>query len=224
MTREHKLNLISDLSNNDINKMPLIIELSGTPNSGKTSLIEDIDGAFRRYDIKCKVICESAKYCKISNKKTPQFNYWTALETIQRIISVVDQGYKVILCDRGIFDAITWMKFYYNNKLIKKDDFESTIKFYSLNIWRQFIQYVILITCSPNVAIERDSTYREFKKYGTIINLETLQDINLAISESKEEYSHIFNNVLSYDTTYDIEGIKRKITDKLFDYLLFYMQ
>lgn len=224
MTREQKLNLISNLSNNDINKMPLIIELSGTPNSGKTSLIEEIDSAFRRYDIKCKVICESAKYCKISNKKTPQFNYWTALETIQRIISVVDQGYKVILCDRGIFDAITWMKFYYNNKLIKKDDFESTIKFYSLNIWRQFVQYVILITCSPNVAIERDSAYKEFKKYGTIVNLETLQDINLAITESKEEYSHIFNNVLSYDTTNDIESIKRKITDKLFDYLLFYMQ
>ena len=149
MKREQKLNLISDLSNNDINKEPLIIELSGTPNSGKTSLIEEIDGAFRRYDIKCKVICESAKYCKISNKKIPQYNYWTALETIQRIISVIDQGYKIILCDRGIFDAITWMKFYYNNKLIKKDDFDSTIKFYSLNIWRQFIQYVILITCDP---------------------------------------------------------------------------
>lgn len=224
MKREQKLNLISDLSNNDINKDPLIIELSGTPNSGKTSLIEEIDGAFRRYDIKCKVICESAKYCKISNKKIPQYNYWTALETIQRIISVIDQGYKIILCDRGIFDAITWMKFYYNNKLIRKDDFDSTIKFYSLNMWRQFIQYVILITCDPQIAIERDVTYKEFNKYGTIVNLETLQEINIAINESKEEYSYIFNNVFSYDTSKDIEGVKRKITDKLFDYLLFYMQ
>lgn len=224
MKREQKLNLISDLSNNDINKAPLIIELSGTPNSGKTSLIEEIDGAFRRYDIKCKVICESAKYCKISNKKIPQYNYWTALETIQRIISVIDQGYKIILCDRGIFDAITWMKFYYNNKLIRKDDFDSTIKFYSLNMWRQFIQYVILITCDPQIAIERDVTYKEFNKYGTIVNLETLQEINMAINESKEEYSYIFNNVFSYDTSKDIEGVKRKITDKLFDYLLFYMQ
>lgn len=223
MTREDKLNLISDLSNN-FDKPPLIIELSGTPNSGKTSLIEEIDGAFRRYNIRCKVICESAKYCKISNKKTPQYNYWTALETIQRIISVIDQGYKIILCDRGIFDAITWMKFYYNSKLIRKDDFESTIKFYSLNIWRQFIHYVILITCSPQIAIERDATYKEFKKYGSIVNLETLQNINIAISEAKEEYSHIFNNVFSYDTSNNIESVKRKITDKLFDYLLFYMQ
>lgn len=224
MTKEQKLNLICDLSNKDINKSPIVIEFAGTPNSGKTSLMEELDVIFRRYKVKCKVICESAKFCKVSNKKSPGFNYWTALETIQKIIYAINRGYKIILCDRGIFDAITWMQFYYNSDLIKKNHFEVTIKFYLLETWKQFIQHIILMTCTPQIAIQRDTTYKEFKKYGTIINPETLKNINIAIEDTKKDYANLFNSMVSYDTTNDIEDIKQKIIDSLLTYLIKYLQ
>ena len=224
MGHKQILDLVAELSENNIDKPPLIIELAGTPNSGKTSLINELENVFGRFKIKCKIICETAQYCKISNKKSPEFNYWTALETIQRIMVVIDQGYKLILCDRGIFDALTWLRFYYNRNLIGESEYRKSVDFYLLSRWRQFVHYIILITCEPNMAIQRDSAYKEFEKYGTIVNPETLEDINNAINNTKQKYESFFNRIITYDTTKDIENIKSEIKKQLYEYLLLYMQ
>lgn len=223
MTYTEILNTLSELSK-QTEKPPIIIELAGTPNSGKTSLINDINTVFRRYHIKCKTIYESAQLCKISNKKSPRFNYWTALETLQRILSVIDQGYKIILCDRGIFDAISWMKFYLNNKNITQSEYKIIQDFYLLEEWKQYFQYIIIMTCDANISVQRDLVYEDFGKYGTIVNPDTITEINKAIFETKEKYHDKFNKINFYDTSYDIDKVKKQVMNALFEYLLFYLQ
>lgn len=223
MNRSQTLKLISNLSDNN-DKLPMIIELAGTPNSGKTTIINELDTVFRRYNINSKVICESARYCKITNKKSPQFNYWTALETIQRIISMIDQGYKIIICDRGIFDAITWMNFYLNNKLISKKDFDTTINFYMLNEWRQYVHCVVAITCDPQISINRDIDYKEFEVYGSIVNPQILPQINKAIIETIEDYKKHFNKLMYFDTSDDLSKMKKRIVNDILNTLVHYLQ
>lgn len=216
---EH-LSVLSNITN----KEPIIIELAGTPNSGKTSLINSINTSFSRYNVKCKIIRESAQFCKISNKKTPQFNYWTALETLQRILSVIDQGYKVILCDRGVFDAISWMKLYLNNKYITQEDYNIIKNFYLLKEWNQYFYYIIVMTCDADISVQRDLDYNEFEKYGTIVNPNTISEINNAIFETTIEYYNKFNKIEVYDTSNNIEDVKKQVMENVFKYLLSYLQ
>lgn len=222
MNKHQTLELIANLST-EVSKMPIIIELAGTPNSGKSTIANEIDSIFRRHKIKCKVICESARYCKIHNKKTPQFNYWTALETIQRILSEIDRGYKIIICDRGIFDAITWMRFYLNNNLLSKKDYNTVVNFYQLNEWKQYVYCVNVITCAPAISIKRDIDYSEFGMYGSIVNPLILPKINLAIEEAVNDYKNNFN-IKCFDTSTDIKKIKEDIVNHILEMLLFYLR
>ena len=73
MNKNQTLQLLSNLSIKQ-EKTPIIIEFSGTPNSGKTSLIDEINTIFGRYKIKSKTICESAKHCLRNNSKNSCFN------------------------------------------------------------------------------------------------------------------------------------------------------
>lgn len=103
--------------------------------------------------------------------------------------------YKIVICDRGIFDAITWMKFYLNNKMISKKDFQTTTDFYMLNEWKQYIYYVV-VTCDPETSIKRDLDYNEFEIYGSIVNPTILPQINVAIKETMDEYKDNFSKLV----------------------------
>ena len=148
----------------------------------------------------------------------------TALETIQRILASIDQGYRIIICDRGIFDAIVWMRFYLNNKQISSQDYNTITKFYLLNEWKQYTQYIIAMKCDADTSIKRDIDYNEFAVYGTIVNPEVIPQINNAIDETIKIYFNNFINIAQYDTTNNIDKTKKDIMDQLFSYLVFYMQ
>lgn len=222
MSREQKIEEIARLSHKT-DKMPILIELAGTPNSGKTSIINEVDKLFRRNKIRCKVICESAKYCKIIDKKSPRYNYWTALETIQKIMEVVDQKYKIIICDRGIFDAITWMRFYLNSETITRKDYLSTIEFYLLDEWKKYVHCVKVITCEPQISMARDTDYSEIRTHGSIVNPEVLPRINEAIDETVKEFQNQFD-VKCFDTSEEIREVKEKVINHIVDSVCHYLQ
>lgn len=97
-------------------RRPIIIEFCGSPKAGKTSSITALNIFLKRNGFKTVVLTERASVCPISDKQSPVFNVWTCSATINEINEKMDkansggESIDVILCDRGIFDALCWCK------------------------------------------------------------------------------------------------------------------
>ena len=108
----------------------LVIEISGTPNSGKSSVIKSIEKMMIRSNICHSVIQESALKCKIQDKLSEDFNIWTACETICSLVHSLNHHKDVIILERGIFDALCWCEFHFrrnNLNCAEKNIFNSVL-------------------------------------------------------------------------------------------------
>ena len=72
------------------NSIPFIIEVLGTPNSGKTSAIQTFEKVLKRSNVKYKIIYEGASRCKIKDKLSPNFNFWTLSDTMKLLLETFE--------------------------------------------------------------------------------------------------------------------------------------
>lgn len=87
--------MLNVLKNKKISKMePIIIELDETPNSGKTTVAEQIYRIFKKNFANCSYIVERAINCEINDKLSPKFNFVTGSETAVKIIEEIENGKK----------------------------------------------------------------------------------------------------------------------------------
>ena len=96
----------------NIRKRPLIIEFTGPPNSGKTTVIQSLKPALEKKGLRVDVKQEDAELVpKYIPKKTWIRNSWIAFGQLQSLIEAVSSDCDVVLLDRGFFDAIFWTDF-----------------------------------------------------------------------------------------------------------------
>lgn len=95
-------------------KRPTVIEFSGLPNSGKTTLLQNIAKLCECNNISAIIVQETAELLpKNIPKGTIEQNLWITLETIKKslelcFLSDVD----FVLLDRGFYDQLFWVKMY----------------------------------------------------------------------------------------------------------------
>lgn len=179
---------------------PIIIELSGTPNSGKTTALSAISDVMTRNQITHTVIQESASRCLITDKLSPEFNYWTASDTIQRLIRASQENIPLILCERGLFDALTWLDFHFQRNQIPEAEFIAMNNLYLLYQNLLSSNYVLIMKCSSDVSILREYAERN-TYYGTIINPVILNQINDSINRCTHRYHSHFSDLQVFDTS-----------------------
>lgn len=214
--------LVNKLANNKIDTQycPIIIELSGTPNSGKTTVLNKISSVCRRKHINCRVIFESAPYCKILNKLSPEFNYWTGADFIKKLWNFIAEKPDIVLCERGLFDAICWMEFHLNENNISKKQFQIMKNFYLNEDISNYTRYVLVMTCSDQVAVNRENTNSTYGAIGTIVNETTISKINIAIKSTIELCQNSFDKIDTIDTSdLNIEQTVDSVFNKILQYL-----
>ena len=185
-----------------LNNGPILIEISGTPNSGKTSALNSFDTLLRRNSINnVKIIFESAQKCPIKNKFSDRFNIWTLNATLNSIIESVDQSYDYIICERGLFDALCWMNLYNKEGLLTKKQFHSLLGYLRNFEWASIFRYVFIAECSIEAAISREENIDFIKKVGSIVNPVVLEKYNNAIKTTIHQLSSNHIHYTKLDTT-----------------------
>lgn len=95
-------------------KRPIVIEFSGLPNSGKTTLLGNIKEMCLINNVKATIIQEPAELLpKSIPKGITEQNLWITLETIQKSLELKyysDIDY--ILLDRGFYNQLFWSTMY----------------------------------------------------------------------------------------------------------------
>lgn len=95
-------------------KRPTVIEFSGLPNSGKTTLLHNIAKLCERNNISTIIVQETAELLpKNIPKGTIEQNLWITLETLEKSLELnFVSGADFILLDRGFYDQLFWVTVY----------------------------------------------------------------------------------------------------------------
>lgn len=136
-------------------KRPIVIEFSGLPNSGKTTLLKNLSVLCENNGIKAKIIQEPAELLPtiIPSGSIAQ-NIWITLETIQKnleLIYVEDSDF--ILLDRGLYNQMYWSTLYTENKYYS-EYISSVIDTFS-KMYKMWPDYLYVIDVDVEESLKR---------------------------------------------------------------------
>lgn len=94
-----------------VRKKPFIVEFTGTPEAGKTTVINILFEDLKKLGYKVKLYPESAE---ITPKEFPkgclEAKLWMNFDTAKNILEAQYlSNYDIVLFDRGVFDRIFWI-------------------------------------------------------------------------------------------------------------------
>ena len=94
-------------------RKPIVIEFTGTPNSGKTTLIHNLSDILTSNGYIVETARENAEVApKEIPKKTWIRNVWITLNQLQSLLESKYSTSDIIFLDRGYYDALFWAMFY----------------------------------------------------------------------------------------------------------------
>src|SRR5437764_5508804 len=95
-------------------RRPVVIEFSGSPKAGKTTVVNHISGFLKRCGFRTKIVVERAVVCPIRDKKDSAFNIWTLCHSLAALLEETQEPPApnepdILILDRGIFDTTCWL-------------------------------------------------------------------------------------------------------------------
>lgn len=107
---------------------PLTIEFTGLPNSGKTTLIHNLQKSLSTKGFSVKIMQEDAELVPSEIPKLTWIrNVWITFGQLQTLLECNYSNSDVILLDRGYYDALFWAKFLYLQKVCSQAESETII-------------------------------------------------------------------------------------------------
>jgi thymidylate kinase len=188
-------------------RKPLVVEFSGTPKAGKSTIINSLRLFLARNDFRSFVLTERASTCPVRDKTHPFFNVWTACATLIQMLNAVqpkapnDLVDDVVIMDRGLFDALVWMRWLEGHQKLTNNQRTMINQFLTLDLWRDLVDLVFIMKVSPDEALSREFSNLVTRKTGSIMNAKTIEEFNDALDGTLDEYGPAFPKLLRVDTT-----------------------
>lgn len=203
-------------------RRPIIIEFCGSPKAGKTSSITALNIFLKRNGFKTTILTERASICPISDKESPVFNVWTCSATINEINEKMDEAntasegnLDIILCDRGIFDALCWFRWLKSRDKMSEEEYDVLTQFAMLNRWQKNIDLVYIFLTTPEESIRREYANLLTNKRGSIMKEDILEQYKKSVEETLHEYESAFRATCVQDTTdREQSDVSYEVTEK----------
>lgn len=186
---------------------PFIVEVTGSPDSGKTTTLKILDSFFRRQEYKGQKYrvwkpLEGAEAIRDIPRSSHIYNIATGNYALQILIEhSFASKYDLILFDRCIYDSWCWMEYWFRKKDISKGVTNYLKTFFSHGAWRKNVDICFFIMCEPKIAIRRDQQWSLTKKSGSFTNLETVTQLYDIFKKSYEYFKKKNAPVSLIDTT-----------------------
>jgi thymidylate kinase len=176
---------------------PFFIEFSGTPKAGKTTIINSLRLFLSRNGYAVNVLVERASTSPIVDKVHLHFNVWTACATLIQMLDAAQwpDRNKIVILDRGLFDALAWMDWLRERDQLRDDDMQKVVEFLTIDHWRKFIDMVFIMLTTPQQSLLREYKDQVTKRPGRIMNEETIQRFNESLERTKQRFQPLFPEV-----------------------------
>lgn len=162
---------------------PFIVELTGNPNSGKTTIINSLRDFFKDMDYRVKKPLEGAEEVRLS-RKSFIYNVATAVYAMNILMGQLNSGTdELVLFDRCLYDAWGWMEYWLWKKDISEKLAREMQSFFTKKVWRKEIDIAFFVTCDPEEAVRRNLEDAVIKETG-----------DFAGPKSSKKLANIFTN------------------------------
>lgn len=182
---------------------PFMIEFTGSPDAGKTTCIKELDKFLHRSDFRVFIPQEGAEAIRHISRKTPEYNLRTGLYALNMLIDFAhSHTYDIVIFDRAIFDAYTWMIYWEDKGLMSAKERDLHQRFFLSNPWVSRIITSYIVTCDPEESVRRGQRIAASKeKLGDSSNHESIKKSVLRHQRMFRELSPKFPQLKMLDTT-----------------------
>lgn len=157
---------------------PFFLEFTGSPSSGKTTTITELDKFLRRHGFRVLRPQEGAEVIRHIPRTTPLYNIRTGLYALNKLIDEsYGHLYDVIIFDRCVFDAYCWMTYWEEKNKLTEEEKELIQSFFLSRFWTDKIDAAFIMTCDPKIAMERELRIALSQKLGETTNPQTIKTL-----------------------------------------------
>ena len=205
-------------------RWPLVIEFAGVPKAGKTTTLKHVQTFLKRCGFRTDVVVERASVCPIRDKKHANFNVWTACTTLAQVLEKTQNPPRpddphILFLDRGLFDSICWMRVMERIYRLRRDEREQVERFLMLDDWRKRVSAVFVMLASAEDAMRREQGVLPVAGGGSIMNVETLNQIRAenqsCIAEFEDRFRVFRIDTSTGDTKEDPQRTAEVVTEAI---------
>lgn len=202
----------------------MIVEFAGLPRSGKSTNIDITRHYFSRRGVAVKVIGEAIRFCPFGICHRVEIACWAANYALNAVLDAsLDIDPKMLtLQDRGLFDALTFLRLLWREGFITESDLSRLNQYFADRRWTQHVDLVILFDVEPQVALGRDlaqqiaqELHEPGKNFdglpGLITNELTLQTLQDCYRESKLAFRDRFRIRSVHNSMMPIDAAKEVV-------------
>ena len=206
------------------NKFTYVIEFTGTPRTGKTTLINNLYDFFKKGKFNTKVLEEfttSQRYKKEIYPKL-KIEYKNVINTeipkyvLNDLNDTIDKNYDVIIIDRSLFDRMIWMDRLYSKNGVSKEEYDNYINEY-VPIIKNKIDIVIGTYTDSLTSLRRDYTTNVALEKRSFLSEDNVNEYNNSLLNMKMLTEKENINFYMFDTTNKSE---REISFEVVDTIL----
>lgn len=154
---------------------PFMIELFGSPKSGKTTMKDLLKHYFRRSKWRVSAPVEGAEAIELPRDE-PVYNLQTTEYAMSRARELsYSNDFHLVIFDRAVMDGIVRMDYYEAKGVITPREHELISGYFSLPWNYDLFDLHVCLVADPEVSMQREHTYTLTRKQGETMNPKTLQ-------------------------------------------------
>ena len=207
----------------DKNK-PYVIEFTGTPRTGKTTLMNNLYDFFKKGGFTTSTLEEfttSQRYKKeiyprLKNEYKSVINTEIPKYALENLNMAIDKNNDIILIDRSLFDRMIWMDRLYNKNGVTEREYNDYIDKYT-KIINDKIDIVIGLYTDSLTSLRRDYTANASLEKRTFLSEDNINEYNNSLMNMKELSNKENINFYLFDTT---DKSERDISFEILDTIL----
>jgi len=181
---------------------PFFFEFTGSPSSGKTTTITELDKFFRRQGFRVWRPQEGAEVIRHIERTTPLYNIRTGLYAWTLLVdNSVGHLYDIVVFDRCIFDAYCWMEYWSEKNKLTPEEKLFIQNFFVFRLWVDKIDVAYFMVCDPTTAMKRELRIALSEKLGETTNPQTIKTLVERYKSAYETLSPLHPQLNLIDTT-----------------------
>lgn len=181
---------------------PFFVEFTGSPDSGKTTTIDELYKFFKTLKFRVLRPQEGAEVIQHIPRTSPLYNIRTCdWARIQLVDLSHGHLYDLIIFDRCVFDAYCWMMYWESKNQLTPDEVKLYQDFFLSRFWVNNLDAVYFVICSPDEAMRRNKEVSLTDRLGSFTNPKTIQVLVDRFQQAYWDLSPVFPQLQIVDTT-----------------------
>lgn len=181
---------------------PFFVEFTGSPDSGKTTAIDELYKFFKTLKFRVLRPQEGAEVIQHIPRTTPLYNIRTAQYAVNQLIDYsYGHLYDLVLFDRCVFDAYCWMMYWEAKGQLTHDEVELYQNFFLSKFWVDKLDAAYLVVCESDEAMKRSKEVSLTDRLGNFTNPATIKVLVDRFRQANHDLSPRFPQLKLVNTT-----------------------